>query len=258
MIDLYQRVTLGLVGLTVLSTTVSGRYQNYLKPSAGPLLLATGILLLLLALKGSRRSWRTLNAQLRGTSDDAHPDLPGHRPSTAWVLLLAPVLCVWILDPPPLGSFTAERAVDAVAVQATTNDPDLGWPPLPDTAVVPLTFAEFIERATWDSKRSLTGRTVRLTGFVVGPRAADAQAGATWGLARLAIACCAADALVYRLKIEDARPAGDRVTPALNTWLDVEGTWLPAPTASFDHTPGDPTLVITRATEIPQPAQPYE
>lgn len=254
MIDLYQRVVLALTGVTLLSVTATGRYQNYLKPSAAPLLLLTAVVLLVLALHGSRRAWTLLSTALRGPGP-ASPPAAG----TAWALLLLPLLCLWILKPPALGSFTADRAVNAVSVQRAGADPDLGWPPLPAGDVVPLTFGEFIERATWDSRRSLTGRTVRLTGFVVQARAGQGQGtGAPWGLARLAIACCAADALVFRVAVQDGRPVGERTVPMPNDWVEVQGTWVPEPVASFDHTPGDPTLVVTDLVSVPQPAQPYE
>ncbi|WP_394816507.1 hypothetical protein [Streptomyces lancefieldiae] len=61
-----------------------------------------------------------------------------------------------------------------------------------------LTLAEFGSRAVYDSGRSLTGRTIRLTDFVT-----HGDDG-TWYITRLQVPCCAADASTGKAEIRRA------------------------------------------------------
>jgi hypothetical protein len=99
------------------------------------------------------------------------------------------------------------------------TDADQGREPLPAQPVVPLTLAEFSGRARWD-QASLTGRRVRLTGFVTPAR----EGG--WYLTRMSLRCCAADAMVWRVAVTAAGP-------------------VPWPANGFDsRAPGSPRLPI--------------
>lgn len=152
-------------------------------------MLAAGAVLVLLALHGALRQWRrsdetrTLARYGAGHPSHEHGESDGPH-GRSWALLLAPVACLALLAPQALGSYSAGRAVSAAPVrpvqpgQADAGQVDVsqldagqqswsGWAPLPAGDIVPLSLGEFITRAQWDESRSLTGRTVRLTGFVL-------------------------------------------------------------------------------------------
>lgn len=270
------RVVLAVLGTAVVSTVVGGQYRSYVKGSMGPWLLLTGVVLLLLAVRGALRDRQRHDAErsrLRyggaprpapavqdGHDGDQHP---GQEHGWAWGLLLAPVACLALLAPPPLGSYTAARAVDAATVRpAAVIDEELpAWPPLPAGDVVPLTMGEFVTRAQWDTTRTLAGRTVRLTGFVV-PRAAarHGTGGGDWTLARVSIMCCAADATAFRVQVLDPEGRASGRPPAADTWLELEGTWVPAaaPPIAVDAVIPDPVLRLTASRVVRAPADPYE
>src|SRR5690606_11789696 len=116
-------------------------------------------------------------------------------------LLLAPVLVIALVAPPALGA-------DAVGRAGTANpvvDGSDVFDPLPPGGPAELPVAEFVQRAIFDDGGSLAGREVVLTGFVV-------RRGAAVELARLTIACCAADARPHRVRL-----VGDLDDPAADT-----------------------------------------
>jgi uncharacterized repeat protein (TIGR03943 family) len=157
-----------------------------------------------------------------------------HGGHTPW-LLLAPVLVIALVAPPALGADAVGRAGASNAVRESDV-----FGPLP----AELSVAEFVQRAVWDTSGSLDGREVGLTGFVV-------RHGAATELARLTIACCAADARPNRVRLVGA--TGDH---AADTWLQVRGV-LQAGSA----TPANghvPALTVTSVRTIPPPPDPYE
>jgi uncharacterized repeat protein (TIGR03943 family) len=116
--------------------------------------------------------------------------------------------------------------------------------PLPPGDPAELSVAEFVQRAVWDTTGSLDGREVALTGFAV-------RRGAATELARLTIACCAADARPNRVRL-----VGDVGDPAPDTWLQVRGVLQAgSATAATGHVP---TLAVTEATRVPPPPDLYE
>ncbi len=248
------RVVLIVLGTAAISTVLGGGYRSYVKPSMGPWLLATGAVLVLLAVHGALREFRRYDADHLS----AHPE---HGHGQVWGLLLAPVACLALLAPPSLGSYTAARAVDAVTARPAdvVDDEVPAWPPLPAGDVVALSLGEFITRTQWDGTRALVGRTVRLTGFVV-PRAEGEPSAGEWTLARMTIMCCAADAAVYRVQMIDPTGAVGGRPPAADTWLEVEGTWAPTSSGPTGVGPAisDPVLRLVAARAIPAPADPYE
>lgn len=282
------RVTLALLGMATIATVPTGRYLSYVKPSMAPVLVLTGLVLIVLSLQGGLRDWRRHDERRvrlffagRLTPVGAEPDTwdgegqdrhhgdvhresghgsgheSGHGSGRTWVLLLAPVLCLVLVSPPSLGAFSAERAANAVSTPPpliTTQDEPM-WAPLPQGEAIPLSLGEFIVRAHWDQTRSLTGRRVRLTGFVV-PRRTDVEQRGDWTLARMGIMCCAADASVYKVVVSDPDRA---VPPEVDTWVEVEGTWVPATApAATEADPPDPVLELASIRIVPEPDQPYE
>jgi uncharacterized repeat protein (TIGR03943 family) len=216
-----QHVLLVLLGGALLRIATDDTYLRYVRPSHRWLLLAAGAVIVALALVGLVR-------------DRAGPPAHEHGGHTPW-LLLAPVLVIALVAPPALGADAVGRAGASNAVRESDV-----FGPLP----AELSVAEFVQRAVWDTSGSLDGREVALSGFVV-------RRGAATELARLTIACCAADARPNRVRLVGA--TGDH---AADTWLQVRGV-LQAGSA----TPANghvPALTVTSVRMIPPPPDPYE
>lgn len=240
-----QGVVLMLVGIIVLRISWGTTYLNYVKEGMRPWLLLSGAVLLVLGLL-------SLLDRLRGHDDEPDPhDLPediddghGHHhhrgPRSAWLLVL-PVLTIFVIAPPALGAYSAAKDV-------TNSVPtDTMLPPLPAGDPVPMYLSDYVTRAVWEQGVSLEGRTVELTGFVL-PTAEG------WQLARLQIACCAADAFASKVQPVDV-PAEYAALPE-DTWVTITGTYVP--------TEGEPTATtipevrVESLTVIPAPENPYD
>ena len=229
-----QNILLVLLGGALLKIGVNGDYLRYVKPAQQPWVIAGGAVMLLLGAVAIVRD--VLAARRRRTVEPAHDHHPAR---SAWLLVL-PVLAVLLVAPPALGSDSVVRATALRAGQ------DAGaFPPLPAGEVVPLTMTEFVTRAGWDSRGSLNGRTVRLTGFVV-------HDGPDVLLARVVIRCCAADAspMTVRLTGSDAARHPD------DTWLEVTGQVVPGTAVAANGYTADLTVASIRP--IPAPEDAYE
>lgn len=179
--------------------------------------------------------------------DDGHGHNHSGGPRVAWLLTL-PLLALLLVAPPPLGAFAASRQSDALSKPVGATFGPL--PALKDGAVE-LTTSDYVYRALYDQERSLEGKTVRLTGFVT---AAESKDGADFRLTRFILSCCAADGQAINIAVRSDQPV-----PPVETWLEIEGTWVERP----DHKVGEltmlpPLLQLTSLREVPQPAQPYE
>jgi uncharacterized repeat protein (TIGR03943 family) len=268
-----QNILLILVGGALLKISFTGTYLLYVKPSHQPWLIGGGLIMVALAAVSIGRDLMATRAST--TPDHGHPALDQvdaahaagdhiavdqvssghgdhddhgdhhHSARSAWLLLL-PVLAIFLIVPPALGSDSVMRGDNrAAASRSSGTDGMSTFPPIPSGEVVPLAMGDFAARAAWDSGKSLNGRTVRLTGFVV------AQGDTTY-LARLTIACCAADAFPVKVKLDGPSAAG----LANDTWLDVTGQVQPGTaTKESDYVP---TLNVTSIAQIPQPENPYE
>ncbi|MCQ9129891.1 TIGR03943 family putative permease subunit [Streptomyces hilarionis] len=157
-------------------------------------------------------------ARGRGHGDDHGPAAAGHGhdhsrvPRVAWLLFL-PVLSLLFYAPPALGSYTASREpAKVVAVQEDDFDP------LPAASPLPITLTEFTQRVQQDRSRAISGRTVRMTGFVTSAE------GGGWYLTRIVISCCAADSTTLKVRVYGT------AAPKADTWVTVDGTWHPGGT----------------------------
>ncbi|NYD48696.1 putative repeat protein (TIGR03943 family) [Actinomadura luteofluorescens] len=237
-----QNLLLVLVGGAMLWITLgSGEYVNYVRPGFRYPLVAAAVALVGLGAAGLRREWRD-------TGDDPHDDdHGGHGPGVAWLLCL-PVLAIFVIAPPALGSFTAARGAGRAAPPPPS--PAEGFAPLPRTgAPVPMSMGEFIGRAyeaqTGDPA-SFEGVPVRLTGFVSPP--AKGERG--WRVTRLKVACCAGDAIPFPVIVRGLpRPPAD-------TWVRVDGVWEPP-------APGRRATVVQTLRgrslqRVGRPSDPYE
>lgn len=226
-----QHVLLLLLGGALLRIAADDTFLRYVRPGHRWLLLASGTVTVVLAVVALIRDRRAAPGP-----DHDHAGAERHAP---W-LLLAPVLVIALVAPPALGADAVGRAGPGNAVVV---DADV-FPPLPPGDAPALSVAEFVRRAAWDRTGSLDGREVTLTGFAV-------RRGAATDLARLTIACCAADARPNRVRL-----VGDVGRPAPDTWLRVRGTVQPgSATAATGHVPA---LTVTAVDVVPAPPDPYE
>lgn len=259
-----QGALLMAVGAITMRLGLTDAALAYVKAGMQPALLASGVVLSLLGLQSLVRAFRSErrpdDPHHPVEAEGAHPAAPeipigdgghGHDhsggPRVAW-LLVAPLLALLLIAPPPLGAYAAGRQSLRPPEAAQTT-----YPPLPDPVdgTVELGVSEFVFRALYDPDASLEGEDVRLTGFVTPNE--DLPAG-SYHLSRFILSCCAADATALNVEV-----VGDDLPRESDTWLEVTGRWEPR----AGTTPGDPgteppILVVESIAEIPAPAQPYE
>ncbi|GAB2987107.1 TIGR03943 family protein [Amycolatopsis acidiphila] len=226
-----QNILLVLLGGALLKIGLNGDYLRYVKPAQQPWVLAGGAVMVALGAVAIVRDIRAHHA------DDGHGH--HHLARSAWLLML-PVLAVFLVAPPALGSDSVTRTEARAPAQSQAV-----FPPLPQGEVVPLSLTDLVTRAGWDSGGSLNGRTVRLTGFVT-------HSHGSVLLARMIITCCAADA--YPLTVRLAGPTGAAYPD--DTWLEVTGQVVPGTATRADRY--TPDLVVASVRRIAQPRDPYE
>jgi len=248
-------VLLLLVGGTLLKISFTGTYVRYVKPGLLPLLIGAGFVLLAVS---AVTLWQFLRRPLRvlitgggahamagggPASGDEEADADPHdRPRVGW-LLLAPALALLLFAPPALGSYQASRNGTALGSQAGSD-----FAPLPAGDPVEITLLDYAARAVFDEGRSLAGRRITLSGFVL------AGPGGQPYLARLVVACCAADARPIKIGLAGAVPAD--LVP--DQWIEVQGTF----TARTDRDPVNraviPYIDVATTRVLPEPGRPYE
>jgi uncharacterized repeat protein (TIGR03943 family) len=159
-----------------------------------------------------------------------------------WLLIL-PVLGLLLVAPPALGSYAAGQAGSVVAAPASDSD----YPPLPAGDPVPVSLLDYASRALFDDGKSLTGRNLRLTGFIT-----PAPDGKPM-LARIVLTCCAADGRPIKVGLAGQAPAE---VPA-DTWVEVVGVY----TAQRGKDPVNDVDVayveVKTWQEVAQPKNPY-
>jgi uncharacterized repeat protein (TIGR03943 family) len=272
-----QNMLLILVGVAVLRLTVAtDEYLNYVKPGLHYLLVAAAVVVIVLGVTGLWTQWGTsatagpaapgpaapdaaapdagasgqsTPGQDRRDQDEVHQGHEGHGhghrgPRVAWLLAL-PVLAIFLVAPPALGSFTAARATPRSA--PAVPPPSDGYPALPAGDPVKLPIGEFIGRsfdAQAGSAATLNGRRLALTGFAM-----PSNEGG-WYLTRLHIACCAADAIPMQVIVQGIG------RPPKGAWVEVTGTWIP-PTPKTAGT-GIHAIQATGIRSVRKPARAYE
>ncbi|NUP30650.1 MAG: TIGR03943 family protein [Streptomycetaceae bacterium] len=268
-----QSVVLVLIGAALLRISLGGEmYLRYVKAGLRPALIAAGAILLLVGLIGVVRDGILRKHEQAageehehdGHGHEGHAEHAGHEhggdgehaasagshghdhsqgPRVAWLLCL-PVIALFLIAPPALGSYTAERS-DNVVAKPAAKTVDAGFPALPPGDPLDMTVGDFSVRAVWDTADTLKDRNVRLTGFVTpGPNG-------TWYVTRLVISCCAADATARKVEIHGL------AAPPTDAWVQVTGTWLKSagPPASESTIPA---LTAAKLDRIPTPKEPYE
>lgn len=250
-----QSVLLVLVGGALVRITVDDTFLRYVKDWMRPGLLAAGVVVIALGVVSlwRERRFRHPGAGERGAGahiDGEHSDGdhgagehghdPAHGPWVAWLLVL-PVLAIFLVAPPALGSYTATRTVATVAEPAGS-----GFEPLAAGDPVTISLTDYATRTIWDRGRSLAGRRIRMVGFV------SPRPDGGFYLSRIAMSCCAADARPIRITVADA----PRTFPA-DTWVAVTGAYggLDPAAGTNEQVP----LVRAESVEpVRAPADPYE
>jgi uncharacterized repeat protein (TIGR03943 family) len=239
-----QAAVLFFVGAMALYLGGSNAALAYVKAGLQPLLVASGAILMGLAVAAAL--W------YRREQDGHQP----HGPRVAWLLALPPLALV-LIAPPALGAFAASRqpvqpppTIQASPTRPTAPGSDPFPPLIPPSngSAVPLTLAEFLAR-DYEEPHTLAGVRIRLVGFVTPqPRG---QAG--YLLTRFSISCCAADATALRVAIR-----GDPVARPSDTWLEVEGRWQRT-SDDPDQRASDTAMLLAESVRvIKQPSEPYE
>jgi len=247
-----------LIGGALLRITSEDVYLRYVKESLKPWLIASGLILIVLGLLQLADVWRTARrAQASGESAvdigpaDVGPAQADHdevhaAPRVAWLLVL-PILAIFLVAPPALGAFTAQRQSSVT----TAPDATAQAPPLPAGDPVALALNDYASRAIWDDGKTLVGRNVSMTGF-----ATPAPNGG-WYVTRLTLTCCAADATVTKILVLGADAASSPTpTPPTNSWVTVVGHWVPG-----GGTQSETAIAHVQADTvkpIPAPSNPYE
>ncbi|WP_170867166.1 TIGR03943 family putative permease subunit [Nocardioides lianchengensis] len=231
-----QGLLLALLGTVLLQLALSGDHLRYVTGWMRWPLVVCGVLLLAMALGPLLAAHEPEDDE--GHDHDGH-DHGGHGvPRVTWFLAL-PVVVAFVVSPPELGSFLAERQGGESAVVSRPDE----MTALDAAQVVPVPLDEFIWRAQ-DGGSSLHGQPVELTGFVSYGDGSD-----DWFVTRMAIGCCAADARPFRVQVQDSpRPSRDQ-------WVEVEGTHVPG-TGATEESP--PAVAASAVTPTAAPDGTYE
>jgi len=227
-----QGVLLLLVGAAVLRAGTTDLYLRYVRTGLRPLLLGAGVVLIVAALT---TFWYERRA--RHAAPHAHRE-----PRVAWLLLL-PMLVLLLLAPPALGSFSAARSGTALGAAPASDQP-----PLPEGDPVRLSMMDYASRAVYDNGRSLAGRHLTLSGFVL------PGDGGTWYLTRMVITCCAADAQPIKVGLTGTVPGRLKA----NDWIQVTGSYATRKDRDPVNQEPIPYLSVESSTPIPAPARQYE
>jgi uncharacterized repeat protein (TIGR03943 family) len=238
-----QSVVMVLLGAVVVKASVTGTYLRYVKHGVRPLLIIGGLLLIAMGVMALVYELVDL-ARARVGDLDAHGDGHSHgEPRVAWLLVL-PVVGLLLVAPPALGSYTAGQSGSMLSAQSSASD----YGPLPAGDPVALGLLEYASRSVFDHGRSLTGRDLQLSGFVTPDPSGQPM------LARIVVACCAADGRPIKIGLSGDVPSG----VAANTWIEVVGTYTP--TTGTDPINGAvvPYLKVVSWRQITEPAAPYD
>ncbi|MFT4264049.1 MAG: TIGR03943 family protein [Nocardioides sp.] len=231
-----QSIALGFAGAVLVRLSLSTEYLRFVRAWMRWPILACGLLLIVLALQPILQQWRTTGRRRPAGHDDHDHDHGGHVHGRTWTtwMLFVPGLIVFLVAPPPLGAYLAERgASSAVTVPAGTT-----FPPLAEGDPVDVALDEFQWRAVTDGGASVKDREVRLTGFV------STDDAGHWFVTVISIRCCAADAVINRVEVDGLE------APPRDQWVAVTGTLGPSSRSEV-------TLAGTSLERVPEPEETY-
>ncbi|MGX9887455.1 TIGR03943 family putative permease subunit [Streptomyces sp. NPDC002276] len=243
-----QAAVLFLIGTALLHAGLTNLYLRYVKAGLQPLLLLSGVVLIVAALATAWYEWRRARAEKARAVAMAHTEADGeghgghvHRePRISWLLLL-PLFALILVAPPALGSYSAVRTGTAI-------QQPYGLSKLPADNPLTIGLVDYATRAVYDHGHSLGDRQLKVTGFV----ALD-KSGAPY-LVRMALNCCAADAQPVKIALTG------KIPPVLqpDTWLLVTGTYSAKQTKDPVNNRPIPYFQVTEAKPVPTPKDPYD
>ena len=250
---LTQAVVLLLFGGAILRASFTDLYLRYVKEGLRPFLIAAGLVLVAAALTTLWYAWRdpdeahSLPAPgppdgAENPGDVGHHEHGHHEPRVGWLLIL-PVLGLLLVAPPALGSYAAGQSGAVEAAPASDSD----YPPLPPGDPAPVSLLDYASRAIFDGGKSLTGRELRLTGFLTPARDGSPM------LARIVLTCCAADGRPIKVGLTGRAP----IEVPADTWVEIVGVYDPKTTKDPVNDVSVAYVEVKSWQEIPQPKQPY-
>jgi uncharacterized repeat protein (TIGR03943 family) len=244
---LLQAMVLLLVGLTSVRLFVTDEYLRFVKPSLGPWLLVVGVAVIVIAVAadgygGDRQAADSSDGETAHVDGDGHGHAPGHGPRVGFLLFL-PILTVFVVGPPALGAFSAERTGAREPARQSADEP------LPDKdsdGYRRTTLEEYASRTYYNIRPSYDGEPVRLIGFALPRR----EGG--WYLTRISIGCCAADGSPIKVYVRSgAQP------PPRGGWVQVDGRGIGELSPEL-RGKALAEVVADRVTPVPEPPAPYE
>jgi uncharacterized repeat protein (TIGR03943 family) len=245
-----QAIPLVLAAALLLRLGLTDDHLLYVQPAMRPWLVTGGVVLVAITAgyvlaRGTRRPVGPGRDEPPSGARDHHPGAIG------WLLAL-PIAAVVVVPSEPLGAYAAARQRAQPPPAPASLESAYSPLPPPVDGVVEMTLGAFVSFALYDTGRQLEGKTVQITGFVTTPTGADAVGGADDGirLTRFTLSCCAADARATSVALRGL--PGPR--PPDDTWLEVDGTWLPDPSG---REPRVPSIEVTTVRQIPTPTDPY-
>lgn len=219
-----QAVILTAIGAVALRVGITDEYTRYVNEWMRWPLVVSGALLVALA----------FSTVFGGHDEEDHRTTPA-----AWALLV-PVVIAFVVQPPALGAYVADRRVNDVA---SVSYDEAAVAPLGEGRTHEMLVSEFVAlAATYGDV--ITDRDVRLTGFVT--RDDDG-----WYVTRLTLRCCAADAAAFKVRVDGVDAPPD------NQWVAVVGTWVRGTGEGAAATEA-PALAASEVVEVPEPKQHYE
>ena len=234
-----QGLLMAFLGAVLVRLGLTDTYLRYVTTWMKWPLVVTGVVLLVLGLSVivvlERRKADHETGGYVDEADHGH-DAHSHRvPLVTW-LLIVPGLMIFVVSPPELGSYLAERrAGETVAAPEPAAVADLHGP-----GTVPVDLLEFVWRAQ-DGGRTMEGQSVSIEGFVSYDKKDH------WFVTQMAISCCAADATAYQVRVDGA----DR--PPRDQWVRVTGVYVSGTGAMGTA----PAIAATDVENIPEPKQTY-
>lgn len=254
-----------LVGTVLLGLVVSGRVTRYLQASFTVWLALTGAVLVGLSVwtlvaceragggpgrVGAEGSAPGAGGDVGEAAHDGavanhggHGHDHGRLPRSA-ALLLVPVALLAVCAPEPLGSYVLTNRTAAATTARTSNQGGATKAQFTDLpggeAVTEIRIDKYWDRYIWGDPSRLTGKTVRVVGFVSHP-----EGDQTYAINRFKVFCCAADATSYTVGVQAPEDLPD------DTWVEVTGSLSPA------SGEGHPILRATSVRRVDEPKVPY-
>jgi uncharacterized repeat protein (TIGR03943 family) len=151
----------------------------------------------------------------------------------AWAILL-PVIVAFVVQPPALGAYVADRRVNEVGDESL--DP-AAVAPFSPTEPNDVLVSELVALAATYGE-ALEGNDFRLTGFVT-------RDGDDWFVTRIAISCCAADAAAFRVRVDGVE------SPPEEQWVEVVGAWVAGTGVDAGDAPAVSAATV-RAVDVPK------